>query len=84
MPAKKNPSHATLEQINAGRIIKRLQAYIFDTKGEATMSASQVTAALALLKKVHPDLAAQTVDVSGAVTVEVLQVASRVTLAKAS
>jgi hypothetical protein len=40
------------------------------------MTQSQVTAALGLLKKVHPDLAAAKVDMSGAVTVEVLRVES--------
>jgi hypothetical protein len=40
------------------------------------MQQSQVTAALGLLKKVHPDLAAQQVDVSGDVSIRVLKVDS--------
>jgi hypothetical protein len=81
---KRNPSQATVEQIKAGRIIKRLQEFIFDTTGDALMTSSQVTAALGLLKKVHPDLAAAQVEVTEPIRVIVGYVGSHVAMDKAS
>lgn len=49
---------------------------MLDTTGEIKMSAGQITGCIALLQKTHPNLAAMKIEASGAVTVEVLQVAS--------
>lgn len=77
MPAKqKNPSSTTLQDIKGKLLISRLQAYVLDTTGDIQMSAGQISGCIALLKKTHPDLAAMKVEASGAVQIEVLQVAS--------
>ena len=46
------------------------------------MTTSQVNAALGLLKKVMPDVKALEIDLSGGITVEVLQVANHKTTRK--
>ena len=62
------------KEIDGGRIIKRLKSHIdsgfkngddeqIDPEGTNKMDASQVTAALGLLKKIVPDI--QNVDLSG-------------------
>jgi hypothetical protein len=83
MPARrrKKPAPWTIEKIRAGLIVNKLEKHIFNHPNKREyvanyMDASQVSAALGLLKKVHPDLAATKVDVSGDVTVEVLKVAT--------
>jgi hypothetical protein len=78
---RKTPAKFTIEKIKAGLIINRLEKHIFNHPGKRTyladdMTQSQVTAALGLIRKVHPDLAAQKVDLSGNVSIEVLQVAA--------
>lgn len=52
-----NPQHdeKTRAKIQTSQIINRLQSFV---KGEVEMSASQVSAALGLLKKTLPDLTA--------------------------
>lgn len=59
MPSKPKPAKRDLEtreMIQAGIIIDRLTVYV---NGEVELSASQVSAAKALLNKVLPDLSAQ-------------------------
>ena len=77
----RKPSRNTKAKIQANKIVNRLQRHIDSTVKSPLhyMLPSQVTAALGLLKKVMPDLAAAKVEVSGAVTVEVLKVASHKT-----
>ena len=60
---RKSPAPWTIEKIKAGLIVNRLEKHIFATAAdlELHMTPSQVTAALGLLKKVHPDLANQQV-----------------------
>ena len=83
MAAKqKNPSSTTLQDIKGKLLISRLQAYVLDTTGKIQMSQGQISGCIALLKKVHPDLAAQKIDMSGDITVEVLQVANHAAPAK--
>ncbi len=76
--ARRKPSRNTIDLIKSAKIVNRLQKHIDSTVKSPLyhMSQSQVTAALGLLKKVLPDLAAAKVEVSGAVTVEVLKVGS--------
>jgi two-component SAPR family response regulator len=76
--ARKKPAPWTVEKIKTSQIVNRLHNHILAKNKDdpAHMTQSQVTAALGLLKKVHPDLAAAKVDLSGAVTVEVLRVES--------
>ena len=74
---RKRPAPFTIEKIKTGPIVKRLIEHILSDQG--SMTGSQVTAALGLLKKVHPDLAAQKVDLTGNVSIEVLQVAAHKT-----
>ncbi len=54
---KKKPSKPLREQIAALAIIRALERYIL---GQKKMSATQVTAALALLRKRMPDLMRKT------------------------
>lgn len=54
------PEHRA--KIANSKILNRLIAH---AEGDEEMSQSQVTAALALLKKIMPDLSAQTVEHSG-------------------
>jgi len=63
MAARKNLSHdkRTREKIQATQIVNRLTKHIM---GDADMSASQVTAALGLLKKTLPDLQSVEMDVA--------------------
>jgi hypothetical protein len=73
------PAKFTIEKIRAGLIVNRLEKHIFNHPNKRTwmaddMTASQVTAALGLLKKVHPDLASAKVEIDQPVLVEVLQV----------
>lgn len=81
--ARKKPAPWTVEKIKTSLIVNRLHNHILaknkDDKNHMTQS--QVTAALGLLKKVHPDLAAAKVEVDSTIQVEVLQVVSH-TLAK--
>jgi hypothetical protein len=58
MAARLNPRHAEMvrEKIRASQLVNRLEDHAL---GEAEMSATQVSAALGLLKKVVPDLSAQ-------------------------
>ena len=66
---RKKPAPWTVEKIKAGLIVNRLEKHIFapGTYHPDHMTQSQVTAAVALLRKVHPDLAAQQVkaDIDG-------------------
>ena len=57
MAARINPKHdeATRQKIQTSQLINRLQSFI---NGEVKMETAQVTAALGLLKKSLPDLAA--------------------------
>ena len=75
---RKKPAPWTVEKIKAGLIVNRLEKHIFATGSDSPdlMTQAQVTAALGLLKKVHPDLAAAQVDVGGEVEIKVLHVAS--------
>jgi hypothetical protein len=74
---RSKPAPFTVEKIKAGLIVNRLEKHILaqDKDSPDHMTQSQVTAALGLLKKVHPDLAAAKVDLSGDVKIEVLTVA---------
>jgi hypothetical protein len=76
-PKKAKPS--VLTAIDGLAIAKKLTKHVLSPANECEMTPSQVTAATALLKKVIPDLAAHKVDVQGAVTIEVLHVASHKT-----
>lgn len=60
------------QRIRTTKIITRLQLFI---RGKVEMSAPQVTAALGLLKKTVPDLAAVEVNVQG--TIEVYDVTDK-------
>lgn len=71
---RRKPAPYSIEKIKTAPIVKRLIDHILAP--EPTMSPSQVTAAIALLRKVHPDLSSQKVDMTGQVAIEVLQVAS--------
>lgn len=75
---RKKPAPWTVEKIQTTKIINRLEKHILAKNKDSAdhMTQSQVTAALGLIKKVHPDLAATKVDMSGDVTIEVLHVAS--------
>ena len=64
---RSKPALFTIEKIKAGLIVNSLENHIFSAEGN--MTTSQVTAALGLLKKVHPDLAAQ--QVTGQVDTEI-------------
>jgi hypothetical protein len=59
MAARLNPSHSEeiRKKIQASQLINRLTGHV---NGEVEMSGTQVTAALGLLKKAVPDLAAIT------------------------
>lgn len=46
------------EKIRASQIVNRLEDHVF---GEVELSSTQVQAALGLLKKIVPDLSAQTI-----------------------
>ena len=82
MPARrpKKPRPSTVGQIKTNDLVLRLQQHSLTHPNNRKfvsqyMSPSQVTAAVALLRKVIPDLAAHKIDVSGDVRIEVLQVA---------
>ena len=62
MAARLNPRHQEMvrEKIRASQLVNRLEDHAF---GDAEMSATQVSAALGLLKKCVPDL--QAMEVSG-------------------
>jgi len=60
------------ENIKTAHILEKLSNHIF---GMVTMENSQIKAAEILLKKTIPDVQQIQIDVSGGVTVEVLQVA---------
>lgn len=61
MAARLNPRHSEMvrEKIRATQLVNRLEDHVF---GEAELSATQVTAALGLLRKCVPDLSAQNID----------------------
>ncbi len=66
MAARLNPRHQQMvrDKIKASQLINRLQDYVLGTKvrGAAIeLSAQQVSAAVALLKKCVPDLSATTI-----------------------
>lgn len=63
MAVRKNlvQNKRTREKIQATQIVNRLTGHVM---GEVEMSASQVTAALGLLKKTIPDLQAVSMDVA--------------------
>jgi hypothetical protein len=76
---RKKPAPWTIEKIKAGLIVNRLEKHIFNHPNRRTyvadyMDHSQVTAALGLLKKVHPDLASAKVEVIEPVHVQVTYV----------
>ena len=86
MPSRrpKAAKPSTIDQIKPNEIIERLRKHIHNHPNKRNvvanyMEPSQVTAAVALLKKVLPDLAAHKVDLSGDVRIEVLQVADHKT-----
>lgn len=60
MAARLNPRHSDMvrDKIRASQLVNRLEDHVL---GEAELSATQVTAALGLLRKCVPDLSAQTV-----------------------
>lgn len=72
MAAKKGPSYQMSnthrDKIKNSNI---LNALIEHAEGKREMSASQVTAAIALLKKIMPDLAAVSMDVSGEINLHI-------------
>lgn len=81
---RKTPAKFTIEKIRAGLIVNRLEKHIFNHPNRRTyiadyMDASQVTAALGLLDRVHPRLQAAKVDLSGDVSIEVIHVKSHKT-----
>lgn len=55
MAARLNPRHAEMvrDKIRASQLVNRLEDHVF---GETELTATQVTAALGLLKKCVPDL----------------------------
>ena len=57
----------TREKIRASQLINRLQDHIL---GKVDMSATQVSAALGLLRKTLPDLATQQIEHSGEIALE--------------
>ena len=61
------------ENIKTAHILEKLSNHVF---GMVTMEMSQIKSAEILLKKTIPDVMQIQVDVSGGLTVEVLQVAS--------
>ena len=67
--ARKKPAPKTIERIKSTLIINRLQKHILATNKDDLLTQSQVTAGLGLLKKTHPDLAAQ--QVTGQVDTEI-------------
>ena len=67
------------ENIRTGHILNQLQKHI---DGELDLTPTKVKAAEILLKKTIPDVQQITIDVSGGLTVEVLQVASHKPAAK--
>lgn len=72
MAARINTRHQDMvrEKIRASQLINRLEGHVF---GEVDMQASQVTAALGLLKKCLPDLSESKADVNvGGGLIEVL------------
>jgi hypothetical protein len=78
-PKKAKPS--VKAAIKSSEIIKRLNNHIHNTPNKRYyianyMDPSQVTAALGLLRKEVPDLAATKIDISGDVKIKVLHVAS--------
>lgn len=81
---RKKPAPWTVEKIKAGLIVNRLEKHIFAAGADSAdlMTQSQVTAALGLLKKVHPDLQSAKVDMTGEVQIEVLRVADHKTSRK--
>lgn len=77
-PKKAKPS--TLELVDPSTIVKQLKKHISNRPNKRYYQAnhmddSQVRAALGLLRKAMPDLAAHKMDISGDVKIEVLQVA---------
>jgi len=68
---RKKPAPWTVEKIKAGLIVNRLEKHIFAKTKADLLQPSQVTAALGLLKKVHPDLANQQIqaDIDGELVV---------------
>lgn len=82
LPKKPRPS--TKGQIKSNELVIRLQHHAFTHPGKRNfksqyMQPSQVTAAIALLKKTIPDLASHTIETDQPITVEVLQVAKHKT-----
>jgi hypothetical protein len=73
-PKKAKPS--VLTAIDGLKLAERLCNHVLSPSNEHDLTPSQVTAGIAMLRKVIPDLAAHKVDVQGAVTIEVLHVAS--------
>lgn len=62
MAARLNPRHQEMvrEKIRASQLINRLEDHVLSEDGPK-LDSTQVTAALGLLKKIVPDLSAQTV-----------------------
>lgn len=76
MAARFNPEHdaRTREKIQTSQLVNRLNSFALDTTETVRMSSDQVRAALGLLRKTIPDLAAtaHTGPDGGAVTIEVI------------
>lgn len=72
MPARLNPRHQQMvrEKIRASQLVNRLENHVLD---DLELTATQVTAALGLLKKCVPDLRVtdSTVTVDGTTSITV-------------
>lgn len=72
MPARLNPRHQQMvrEKIRASQLVNRLENHVL---GDLELTATQVTAALGLLKKCVPDLRVtdSTVTVDGTTSITV-------------
>ena len=71
----KQPLQRTIDKVRTTALINRLQSHALN-KLKIPMNATQIRAAEILLNKTCPNLQAVAVDLAGAVTIEVLQVAS--------
>jgi hypothetical protein len=70
MAARLNPRHQEMvrDKIRASQLVNRLEDHAF---GKVEMSATQVQAALGLLKKCVPDLSAADLTVAGQIDVAI-------------
>lgn len=79
MAARLNARHSEMvrDKIRASQLVNRLEDHVF---GDAEMTASQVQAALGLLKKCVPDLSAQTIagDPEGEPLRQVTEIVNRI------